>query len=147
MTWLAALLMASASSEPPADLDRVLSARHMTETCETLEHTYGIAQLAEAANSMSQPPWAPMRAAHCVGEAAERGGASHIRAWLDDASVPGLAAAAVAGLEQSPGPAGLEAAIAQRLHDPRFAAATRLERSRHPTLAQLVDRRQEKNSD
>ena len=147
MTWLAALLMASASSQPATELSTLLSARHMSTTCAALEASYGVDQLAEAANTITQPPWAPMRAAHCVGEAAERGGASYIASWLADDSSPGLAAAAVAGLEFSPSPAGLQAAIAQRLADPRFLRATRLEDSKHPSLAQLIRPTQQKNSD
>ena len=124
---------ASPDREPGGDQPR--QKQHASDPCGEHEQERGHSQEHED------------QCAESSSKKAERGGASHIRAWLDDASVPGLAAAAVAGLEQSPGPAGLEAAIAQRLHDPRFAAATRLERSRHPTLAQLVDRRQEKNSD
>lgn len=134
MWWMVALAFA----EPAPELVSALSARHMTTDCAALVETHGVEALVEVADGMQMPPWLPMRAAHCVGTVADRGGERAILRWLRDEDLPGLAAAAVTGLEAAELPEGLVEAVKSRLVDERFERAIRLDRSRHPELVELV---------
>ncbi|MCO4746385.1 MAG: hypothetical protein KC912_16430 [Proteobacteria bacterium] len=135
--WLLVLTLA-AFAEPAPELAASLSARHADQDCAELVDQHGVDALIRAADEMTMPPWAPLRAAQCVGTVATEGGEPAIRRWLADAERPGLAAASVAGLERSLLPEGLHTAIQARLHDERFARTVRLEQSTHPPLRALV---------
>ncbi|TNE87142.1 MAG: hypothetical protein EP330_19430 [Deltaproteobacteria bacterium] len=134
MWWWLGLALAA-----PPELVTSLSARHASQTCDEFVETYGVEALVEVAEGTEMPPWLPMRAASCVGAAVDRGGDAAVLRWLGNDALPGLAVAAVAGLEQARTlPEGLAPAVAARLADPRFARGVRLERSRHPALVELV---------
>lgn len=134
MLWMPVALAA-----PNPALVEDLTARHAEKDCATLEADYGLEALVEVAEQVPMPPWVPMRAASCVGAASDRGGQEALLRWLADASLPGLAAAAVAGLAEGADLAPeLVVAVASRASaDARFARAARLQAHPHPVLRAL----------
>lgn len=124
-----------------AALYQALSARDQAVDCAALATLSDepAPALLEIIENAAQPPWAPVRAAHCLVTEHPGFAQEPMRQWVTDPALRGLTLLTLGLLDEVPVEIALDVAQHSLVGPHGPDARTRLPRSRHPELRALVE--------